>query len=65
MPAIMAFRCSENGQVALDAPAEYETEGEPFSYMKAVAVVDNAELTQALYRLLRPALLDGLTAARA
>lgn len=32
--------------------------------MKAVAVVDNAELTQALYRLLRPALLDGLTAAQ-
>ena len=31
--------------------------------MKAVAVVDNAELTQALYRLLRPALLDGLTEA--
>ena len=42
----------------------YETEGEPFPYMKAVAVVDNAELTQALYRLLRPALLDGLTAAQ-
>lgn len=58
------FSLSENGQVALDAPAEYETEGEPFSYMKAVAVVDNAELTQALYRLLRPALLDGLTAAQ-
>ena len=57
------FSLSENGQVALDAPAEYETEGEPFSYMKAVAVVDNAELTQALYRLLRPALLDGLTEA--
>ena len=57
------FSLSENGQVTLDAPAEYETEGEPFSYMKAVAVVDNAELTQALYRLLRPALLDGLTAA--
>ena len=58
------FSLSENGQVTLDAPAEYETEGEPFSYMKAVAVVDNAELTQALYRLLRPALLDGLTAAQ-
>lgn len=58
------FSLSENGQVALDAPAEYETKGEPFSYMKAVAVVDNAELTQALYRLLRPALLDGLTAAQ-
>ena len=58
------FSLSENGQVALDAPAVYETEGEPFSYMKAVAVVDNAELTQALYRLLRPALLDGLTAAQ-
>ena len=58
------FSLSENGQVALDAPAEYETEGEPFPYMKAVAVVDNAELTQALYRLLRPALLDGLTAAQ-
>ena len=58
------FSLSENGQVALDAPAEYETEGEPFSYMKAVAVVNNAELTQALYRLLRPALLDGLTAAQ-
>ena len=58
------FSLSENGQVALEAPAEYETEGEPFSYMKAVAVVDNAELTQALYRLLRPALLDGLTAAQ-
>ena len=58
------FSLSENGQVVLDAPAEYETEGEPFSYMKAVAVVDNAELTQALYRLLRPALLDGLTAAQ-
>lgn len=57
------FSLSENGQVALDAPAEYETEGEPFPYMKAVAVVDNAELTQALYRLLRPALLDGLTEA--
>ena len=57
------FSLSENGQVALDAPAEYETEGEPFSYMKAVAVVDNAELTQALYRLLRPALLDDLTEA--
>ena len=57
------FSLSENGQVALDAPAVYETEGEPFSYMKAVAVVDNAELTQALYRLLRPALLDGLTEA--
>ena len=57
------FSLSENGQVALDAPAEYKTEGEPFSYMKAVAVVDNAELTQALYRLLRPALLDGLTEA--
>ena len=57
------FSLSENGQVTLDAPAEYETEGEPFSYMKAVAVVDNAELTQALYRLLRPALLDGLTEA--
>ena len=57
------FSLSENGQVALDAPAEYETEGEPFSYMKAVAVVDNAELTQALYRLLRPALLDNLTEA--
>lgn len=57
------FSLSENGQVVLDAPAEYETEGEPFSYMKAVAVVDNAELTQALYRLLRPALLDGLTEA--
>lgn len=55
------FSLSENGQVVLDAPAEYETEGEPFSYMKAVAVVDNAELTQALYRLLRPALLDNLT----
>lgn len=58
------FSLSENGQVALDAPAVYETEGEPFPYMKAVAVVDNAELTQALYRLLRPALLDGLTAAQ-
>lgn len=58
------FSLSENGQVTLEAPAEYETEGEPFSYMKAVAVVDNAELTQALYRLLRPALLDGLTAAQ-
>lgn len=58
------FSLSENGQVALDAPAEYETKGEPFSYMKAVAVVDNAELTQALYRLLRPALLDGLAAAQ-
>ena len=58
------FSLSENGQVALDAPAEYETEEEPFPYMKAVAVVDNAELTQALYRLLRPALLDGLTAAQ-
>lgn len=58
------FSLSENGQVALDAPAEYETEGEPFPYMKAVAVVNNAELTQALYRLLRPALLDGLTAAQ-
>jgi len=57
------FSLSENGQVALDAPAEYKTEGEPFPYMKAVAVVDNAELTQALYRLLRPALLDGLTEA--
>ena len=57
------FSLSENGQVVLDAPAEYETEGEPFSYMKAVAVVDNAELTQALYRLLRPALLDDLTEA--
>ena len=57
------FSLSENGQVALDAPAEYETEGEPFPYMKAVAVVDNAELTQALYRLLRPALLDDLTEA--
>lgn len=57
------FSLSENGQVVLDAPAEYETEGEPFSYMKAVAVVDNAELTQALYRLLRPALLDNLTEA--
>ena len=57
------FSLSENGQVALDAPAEYETEGEPFPYMKAVAVVDNAELTQALYRLLRPALLDNLTEA--
>ena len=57
------FSLSENGQVALDAPAVYETEGEPFPYMKAVAVVDNAELTQALYRLLRPALLDGLTEA--
>ena len=58
------FSLSENGQVALDAPAEYETEGEPFPYTKAVAVVNNAELTQALYRLLRPALLDGLTAAQ-
>ena len=58
------FSLSENGQVTLEAPAEYETEGEPFPYMKAVAVVDNAELTQALYRLLRPALLDGLTAAQ-
>ena len=58
------FSLSENGQVALEAPAEYETEGEPFPYMKAVAVVNNAELTQALYRLLRPALLDGLTAAQ-
>lgn len=58
------FSLSENGQVTLDAPAEYETEREPFSYMKAVAVVDNAELTQALYRLLRPALLDGLTEAQ-
>ncbi|MBS1359719.1 MAG: M56 family metallopeptidase [Oscillospiraceae bacterium] len=58
------FSLSENGQVTLDAPAEYETEGEPFPYMKAVAVVNNAELTQALYRLLRPALLDGLTAAQ-
>ena len=57
------FSLSENGQVVLDAPAEYETEGEPFPYMKAVAVVDNAELTQALYRLLRPALLDNLTEA--
>ena len=57
------FSLSENGQVALDAPAVYETEGEPFPYMKAVAVVDNAELTQALYRLLRPALLDNLTEA--
>ena len=57
------FSLSENGQVTLEAPAEYETEGEPFPYMKAVAVVDNAELTQALYRLLRPALLDGLTEA--
>ena len=58
------FSLSENGQVTLEAPAEYKTEGEPFPYMKAVAVVDNAELTQALYRLLRPALLDGLTAAQ-
>lgn len=58
------FSLSENGQVALDAPAEYETEGEPFSYMKAVAVVNNAELTQFLHQLLRPALLDGLTAAQ-
>ena len=57
------FSLSENGQVTLEAPAEYETEGEPFPYMKAVAVVDNAELTQALYRLLRPALLDNLTEA--
>ena len=58
------FSLSENGQVTLEAPAEYETEGEPFPYTKAVAVVNNAELTQALYRLLRPALLDGLTAAQ-
>lgn len=57
------FSLSENGQVTLEAPAEYETEGEPFPYTKAVAVVDNAELTQALYRLLRPALLDNLTEA--
>lgn len=57
------FSLSENGQVTLEAPAEYKTEGEPFPYMKAVAVVDNAELTQALYRLLRPALLDNLTEA--
>ena len=58
------FSLSENGQVTLEAPAEYETEGEPFPYTNAVAVVNNAELTQALYRLLRPALLDGLTAAQ-
>lgn len=59
-----SFGLSENGQIALIAPAEYEVGGKSFAYGKSVAVVDNAELAQVLYRLLRPCLLDDLTVAQ-
>lgn len=48
------FSLNEDWQVALIAPAEYEADGEPFTYGKPVAMIDNAALTQFLrgmYRL--------------
>lgn len=42
------FSLNEDWQVALIAPAEYEADGEPFTYGKPVAVINNAALTQFL-----------------
>ena len=60
----MACRDARGRANYADAPGEVETRKTKCTPTEAsVAVVDNAELTQALYRLLRPALLDGLTEA--
>ena len=55
------FGLHESGQITLIAPKEVE--GETRLYKTSVAVVNNAELTQFLHRLLRPALSDNLTEA--
>lgn len=57
------FGLHESGQIALIAPKEVEVEGETHLYKTSVAVVNNAELTQFLHQLLRPALSDNLTEA--
>ena len=59
--ASYGFGLRESGQITLIAPKEVEDKGETFLYKTSVAVVDNAELTQYLYRLLRPYLLYDLT----
>lgn len=55
------FGLHESGQITLIAPKEVE--GETRLYKTSVAVVNNAELTQFLHRLPRPALSDNLTEA--
>lgn len=48
------FSLNESWQVALIAPAEYEADGEPFTYGKPVAMIDNAALAnflRGMYRL--------------
>ncbi len=55
------FGLHESGQITLIAPKEVE--GETRLYKTSVAVVNNAELTQFLHQLLRPALSDNLTEA--
>lgn len=55
------FGLHESGQITLIAPKEVE--GETRLYKTSVAVVNNAELTQFLHWLLRPALSDNLTEA--
>lgn len=55
------FGLHESGQITLIAPKEVE--GETRLYKTSVAVVNNAELTQFLHRLLHPALSDNLTEA--
>ena len=61
--ASYGFGMHEGGRIALIAPKEVEVEGETRLYKTSVAVVNNAELTQFLHRLLRPALSDDLTEA--
>lgn len=55
------FGLYESGQITLIAPKEVE--GETRLYKTSIAVVNNAELTQFLHWLLRPALSDNLTEA--
>ena len=62
--ASYGFGLHEGGRITLIAPREVEVEGETHLYKTSVAVVNNTELTQFLHQLLRPALLDGLTAAQ-
>lgn len=57
------FGLHQSGQITLIAPKEVEVEGETRLYKTSVAVVNNAELTQFLHQLLRPALSDNLTEA--
>lgn len=57
------FGLHEGGRITLIAPREVESGSKMYPYKAPVAVVNNAELTQFLHQLLRPALSDNLTEA--